>query len=478
MAFTGIDLTRGNLVKNLVKLSLPIMFSNFLQMFYNLTDAFWLGKLGEHARHAVSVAGLAFPLIFFLSSFGFGFVIAGTSLIAQYKGANKMEKMKEVVGQFVLIIGIFSIFFIAVGLLFINDILHLLQTPDEIFALAKHFITIILMGMIFMFIFLSYQSFSHGLGDTISPMKIQIISVSLNLVLDPLMIFGIGFFPRMETVGAAWATLISRAVAAIIAIIFLFRKTPYIIPKLPELKPAKEMLMRILRISIPASLAQSMTSFGFIILQGFVNSFGTIVMSAYAINNRIISFFMMPAMGISNGLASIIGQNIGAQKLKRAEKSVTVAFLLVCAIMFTGSLLVYLFGGSITQFFINDPEVVEVGRRMFKVTPIASFIFGILFVFIGAFNGAGHTKPVMLLNIGRLWFIRIPLVYILSGTILNIAFLKGSFLYPILYRLSLPLSVYPYESLWWSMVVSNTICSIIAYMIYKRGSWKIPQIAT
>ncbi|MDP8242247.1 MAG: MATE family efflux transporter, partial [Candidatus Celaenobacter antarcticus] len=101
MAFTGIDLTRGNLVKNLVKLSLPIMFSNFLQMFYNLTDAFWLGKLGDHARNAVSVAGLAFPLIFFLSSFGFGFVIAGTSLIAQYKGANKMEKMKEVVGQFV-----------------------------------------------------------------------------------------------------------------------------------------------------------------------------------------------------------------------------------------------------------------------------------------------------------------------------------------------------------------------------------------
>jgi len=461
-----------------MKLSLPIMLSNFFQTFYNLTDAFWLGKLGETAREAVSVAGLAFPLIFFLSSFGFGFVIAGTSLIAQYKGANKMEKMKEVVGQFVLIIAIFSLIFISVGLIFINDILHLLQTPDEIFDLAKRFISIIIIGMVFMFIFLSYQSFSHGLGDTISPMKIQIISVSLNVVLDPLMIFGIGFFPRMGTIGAAWATLIARVVAAVIAVIFLFRKTPYIIPKLPEIKPAKEMLMRILKISIPASLAQSMTSFGFIILQGFVNSFGTIVMSAYAINNRIISFFMMPAMGVSNGLASIVGQNIGAQKIKRAEKSVNVALLLVLAIMFTGSLLVYLYGGSITQFFINDPKVIEVGKRMFKVTPIASFIFGILFVFIGAFNGAGHTKPVMLLNIGRLWFIRIPLVYILSGTVLNIAFLKGSFLYPILQRISLPLSTYPYESLWWSMVVSNTICSIIAYLIYKRGGWKEPRIGT
>lgn len=478
MTHTGMDLTKGNLLKNLLKLSLPIMFSNFLQTFYNLTDAFWLGKLGETARHAVSVAGLAFPLIFFLSSFGFGFVIAGTSLIAQYKGANRIEKMKEVVGQFVLIMIGFTILFIFIGLFFINDILRILQTPEVIFNLAKQYITIILIGMVFMFIFLSYQSFSHGLGDTISPMKIQIISVAINLVLDPFMIFGIGFFPRLETIGAAYATLFSRFIAAVIAIVFLFRKTPYIIPTLPDIKPAKDMLKRILSISIPASLAQSMTSFGFILLQGFVNSFGTIVMSAYAINNRIIGFFMMPAMGISNGLASIIGQNVGAQKINRAEKSVKVAVILVLVIMLTGCLLVFMFGGSITKFFINDPDVVSVGERMFKVTPIAAFLFSILFVFIGVFNGSGHTKPVMILNIGRLWLIRIPLVYILSGTVLSIPFVQKSFLQPLFYALSLPLSKYPYESLWWSMIVSNVICSFVAYIIYRKGTWKKARIKT
>ncbi len=478
MTQTGMDLTQGNLLKNLLKLSLPIMFSNFLQTFYNLTDAFWLGKLVDTARHAVSVAGLAFPLIFFLSSFGFGFVIAGTSLIAQYKGANRIEKMKEVVGQFVLIMVGFTIFFIFIGLFFINDILRILQTPDVIFGLAKQYITIILFGMVFMFIFLSYQSFSQGLGDTISPMKIQIISVAINVVLDPLMIFGIGFFPRLQTIGAAYATLFSRFIAAGIAIIFLFKKTPYIIPTLPDIKPAKEMLKRIMSISVPASLAQSMTSFGFIILQGFVNSFGTVVMSAYAINNRIIGFFMMPSMGISNGLASIVGQNVGAQKINRAEKSVKVALMLVLIIMLTGCVLVYFFGGSITKFFINDLDVVNVGKRMFKVTPFATFVFSILFVFIGAFNGSGHTKPVMLLNIGRLWFIRIPLVYILSGTVLSVPFLQKSFLQPMLYAVSRPLAKYPYESLWWSMIASNVICSFIAFLIYKRGTWKKPKIKT
>ncbi|MBN2461694.1 MAG: MATE family efflux transporter, partial [Candidatus Cloacimonetes bacterium] len=273
-----IDLTKGNILRNLVQLSLPIMLSNFLQTFYNLTDTFWLGKLGEHAREAVSVAGLAFPLVFFISSFGFGFVIAGTSLIAQYKGALMFDRCREVVGQFILILIIFCLLFISFSFLFIDQILAVLRTPPEILNSARSYISIILSGMVFMFIFLSYQSFSHGLGDTISPMKIQIISVSLNMILDPLLIFGVGFLPRLEISGAAYATIISRFLAAILAV-FFFRRIPQILPRLKNLVPRPEMILRILKISIPASLAQSMTSFGFVILQGFVNSYGTLVIS-------------------------------------------------------------------------------------------------------------------------------------------------------------------------------------------------------
>lgn len=474
MQKTGLDLTQGHIMKNLLKLSLPIMFSNFLQMFYNLTDVFWLGKLGENARNAVSVAGIAFPLIFFLSSFGFGFVVAGTALIAQYKGAGKQDKMKDVVGQFVLILFIFCGVFITGSFIFLDKILILLQVPLEIFTIAREYISVILIGVLFMYIFLSYQSFSHGLGDTISPMKIQIISVTINLIFDPFLIFGIGFFPRMETLGAAYATLFARIVAAILAVYYMKMKSPMIMPRLKNIIPEPEMLKRILKISIPSSLGMSMTSFGFLLLQGFVNSFGTIVITVFSIGNRLTGFFMMPAMGISNALATVIGQNLGAGKIKRAEKSVKKAFVLIMSIMAVGCTTLFFFGSTLTRFFINDSEVIETGVRMFRVTSVASFVFGIVFIFMGVFNGSGHTKPNMLLNIVRLWVLRIPFVLLLSG--LAFQYVKMDFLVPFLNWMAKPLAAYPYDALWWSMVISNTIVAIWSFAIYRKGNWKKAKI--
>ena len=475
---TGLDLTKGNLLKNLIRLALPIVFSNFLQTFYNLTDAFWLGKLGENARNAVSVAGMTFPLVFFLSSFGFGFVVAGTSLISQYKGADMPEKMKEVVGQFLIILLIFSVIFILGSFIFLDQILYLLHTPSEIYLSAKEYISIILSGMIFMFIFLSYQSFSHGLGDTISPMKIQVISVSINVILDPILIFGIGFFPKMEIKGAAIATLTARIIAALFAIYYLIKKSPHILPKMKNLVPELTMIKRILKISIPASTGFSMTSFGFLILQGFVNSFGTVVISIFSIGNRMIGLFMMPAMGISSALASVIGQNLGAKQIKRAEKSFFVAFKLTMTFMIIGCSILFFFGAFLTQFFINDTAVIEVGKRMFRVTSFAALVFSNLFMFMGVFNGSGHTKPSMFLNIARLWLFRIPLVFILSGKIIPLLPIKWKLLIDFLCRLAQPLAAFPYDALWWSMLISNILASILAYSIFRQGKWKQAKIYT
>ena len=323
-----------------------------------------------------------------------------------------------------------------------------------------------------MFIFMSYQSFSHGLGDTISPMKIQIFSVGLNVILDPILIFGIGFFPKLETFGAALATLIARILAAGIAVYFLFKKMPSIVPEKKDIYPHPKMLKRIIKISIPASVSHSVTSFGFLILQGFVNTFGTVVISTFSIGNRIINFFMLPAMGISSALATIIGQNLGAKKVHRAVQSVKVSFALVLTIMTIGTILVFLFGSSLIRLFINDPEVIEIGRRMMRITSFAAAVFAVLFVFIGVFNGSGHTRPAMLFNISRLWFFRIPLVYILSGYILKLSLFDSDFFRKIFYPLSIPLAAYPYDALWWSMLISNILAGLWAFTVYRKGKWK------
>jgi len=472
----GRDLTTGPILKNLMVLALPIMFANFIQTIYNLTDAFWLGKMPEHALEAVAVVGLAFPIVFTIMAFGFGFMVAGTALIARYKGAGELERISEVTGQFVLILIVFSLIFLSIAFFLIEPIIELLKVPPELQPDAISYIRIVMIGMMFMFIFMTYQSFSHGLGDTFTPMLISLLSVSCNIILDPIVIFGWGPFPKLGIIGAAWATVFSRVIGAGLALYFLRKKARILIPHLKDIKPRWSLMSTILKISLPASISHSLTSFGFLFLQGFVNTFGTVVIGVFSLGNRLTGFFMMPAMGLSNALSSIVGQNLGAGNIKRAEKSVLYALGWVTLLMGIGSFCLFNFGGTFIKLFINDPEIVFHGSRMFKITSIASILFSIIFVFNGVFNGAGYTKPAMVLNISRLWILRIPLTYILAGKVAEyIPWLYATA--PDLFsKLSEIVTPYSFDSLFWAMVISNLFVAIISLIIYLLGGWKRVKI--
>jgi Na+-driven multidrug efflux pump len=145
-------------------------------------------------------------------------------------------------------------------------------------------------------------------------------------------------------------------------------------------------------------------------------------------------------------------------------------------IMLAGCSIIFFFGAHLTRFFINDPAVIEVGIRMFRVTSIASLLFGVVFIFMGVFNGSGHTRPTMMLNISRLWLLRIPFVYLLSGKLLQLLNLDGGVLHDVLSAIARPLAASPFDALWWSMVISNSVIGFFAFMIYRRGHWKTPQI--
>ena len=468
----GLDLTRGSHIKNLLKLSIPMMISNFMQTFYNLADTFWLGKLGDGARNAVSIAGIAFPIVFFFASFGMGLSIAGVALISRFRGAGEYRKIRELNGQFLLVFSIISLLFIIISLSSLNFLLNLLQTPPEVFELAKNYMQVTIIGIFFMFFFLAYQSFNHGLGDSVTPMKIQLITLTLNVIIDPFLIFGWWIFPRFEAMGAAYATFFCRLLTALLCVIFFTKKTPQFIPHRREFIPNFSYIKSILKIGIPASISQSLISFGFLILQGFVNSYGTVVISANAIGNRMVSLFMMPAMGLSHGLAAIVGQNLGANNIKRVYRSIKHTFTLVMMIMISGGVLMFLFGGELTKFFIDDPEVIIVGSRMFRIIAVASNFFGILFVLMGVFNGSGQTISAMMFNIVRFWALRVPMVYLLSGKLLEISYLQTGVIKDFLLTLANPLSDRPYDALWWSMLFSNILAAALAMFIYKQGKWK------
>ncbi len=439
------DLLSGSILKGLLFLSIPMVLSNFSQTLFNLADAFWLGKLG---KEALSAPTLCFPIVFFILSFGFGLSIAGTSLIAQYKGAGKKEKAEIVTGQLILIMLFFSVIVSGLGIIFLNKILTFLRVPDSVWTYAHQYIFVIFLGMPLSFVFMAYYGIKLGLGDTFTPMLLQFIVVGLNIILDPLLIFGVWFFPRLEVQGAAIATVFSRAVAAIITIRWIFKdkeinfKPKYLIPNFKVIK-------KIIKVGLPASLGHSGTSLGFIVMISFVSRFGASVISAFGVGNRIITFAMLPAMGISGAVSSIIGQNIGAGNIKRALKTIWYALGIISFILIIWCTFTFIFGQYIVKFFINDMEVISYGKTFFKIVSYSVVLLGFLFIFNGVFQGSGHTMSAMIVNLFRLWAVRIPVIYLLAF-VLN----HGP------------------KGIWWAMFISNLLSGILAYIIFLTGKWK------
>ena len=435
------------LYKQLLDLALPIMGANLLQMFYNLADAYFLGKLGKEALSAPSIA---FTLIFFMVVFGTGFSLAGTTLIAQSKGKKDQNKVDFYLGQMILILICTSLVIMVLGVSFSKPLLHLLQVPQSAFDYTYEYVTIIFLGIPLMFMTIVLQSAMQGIGNSLTPLFIQLCTVLLNVVLDPLLIFGIGPFPAMEVRGAALATVVSQGVASIIAFFILVKGDCGLKLRLCNLRPDKEAVTRIIKIGLPSSLGQSLSAFGFTVLQGIVNSYGTAVVAAFGVGNRITNIFSMPAQGFAQATSSLVGQSLGAKCKERAVLVVKQAAFSIFVFITIGMSLTFFYGHSFVKFFINDPEVIHHGIYLFRINSISVIAFAVFTVITGAFQGGGDTKPIMFLNILRLWGLRVPLAYLLSH----------------------PMGWGPI-GIWSAMFTSNLIVAILGFFHLKRGRWLV-----
>ncbi len=441
-----IDMTTGSVRGKLLLLAWPVMLSHLLQTMYNLADAFWLGKLG---RQALTAPTITMHVFFIAFAVAMGLGAAGTTLVSQFKGAGEPEKASKVGGQLLILLSGIGLVFGITGFIFTPQILNLLQTPADSWQMTYEYMRWIFLGFPLLFVFFVYQGISTGLGDTVGPMQVNLISVFVNLILDPVLIFGIGPFPEMGVVGAAIATVFSRALASFIGIHRLFNGTNGIKITASDLKPDKLVFKKIMKIGLPVSLGQLTTSLGFTFMIGIVNSFGSAVTAAFGVGNRMIHMAFVPAMGLSQANATAVGQNLGAGNIKRAEKSTNTALLLIGLILLPIVLVMFFFGADISKAFVNDAEVIELGRTMFRITTSSVFVYGFLMVLMGCFQGSGYTLPVMVLNVSRLWLLRIPAAYLLA------------------YSLGMGPS-----GIWWSMFFSNVAVTIVGWIWFKKGTWK------
>jgi len=441
------DILNGNLKKVIVKLSLPIMASNFLHTAYNLIDTFWVGRLGAYAIAAVTIS---FPVVFFTMCIAIGIGLGGSVLMSHAIGkAFKTQKRKDkervnlILSQTFTLILIISFLVSIIGFFMAPTIVSLLKPEKLVFENAVVYMRTIFIGIFFMFIYFIFQAALRALGNTKTPMKFVLVSVIMNLILDPLMIFGIGPFPKLGVFGAALATVISRALISIIALYHLTKNTYGIRLRWNFMFPRFKIIKEILHIGIPSSVENGSRALAIFLQTTLASLLGTIALASLGIVSRLFSFFLIPAMGLSVAISTITAQNYGAGKQKRIFFSLKQSMKIGSLIMGVVSILAFVFAKQLVMIFTAEPEVIYSGTLFLRMMSPFFMLVLIRHIIFGFFNGIKRTDVSMVLSLIHNFIFKLVTAYLLAFA-LGFGFIGFCWSYPIMMVLGFLLSYLVY----------------------------------
>ena len=438
----------GNITKALITLSIPIMINSLIQTLFNLVDGIWVSKLSSVHFAATS---FVWPINFLFISLGIGVSIAGTSLLSQLIGGGKIKEAKEYTNQIMAVSMIMSLFFTIIGVIVSPLLIKAMGATGDLANFGNIYLRITFLDMPFLFLFFNINSIMNAQGNTVTPTLLSGGAAILNIILDPIFIFTF----NLGIAGAAWATLISRALLAIVGVYIIYSSDNKLKPNFRNFRFDKDILKKVLKVGFPSSVGQAGAAIGFIVLNGFVVSYGTATLAAFGMVNRVTSLIMQPAMGIGTALTAIIGQNIGANQMERVVASFHKAVKITTIVGVVGCTFLLILDQQIINFFIqskDDPQVIIEGITFLRYISYSMPLLGLFSVFQGVFQGSGKTKYSMIMEVGRLWFVRIPMILIFKN-FTNM----GS------------------TGIWFSMSFSNLIVCVYGFWVYRRGKWKIRE---
>lgn len=440
-----LDLLNGPVGENLFYLSLPVIIINLLHTAYNLADTFWLGQYSGEALAAIT---FAFPLVFFLISLGMGLAVAGSVLVAQYEGSGKSKMRNYAASQTIGFSAVVSALIGVFGYFVIGDIVGLLGAKGAVAASAEAYLQIISIGLFSMFGFLVFQSLMRGFGDTVTPMVLMFVTVVMNIVIDPLFIFGFWFIPEMGVKGAAVATILSRVVSLSVGIWLLFSGRKGLEISLSSMGPDLAFFKKILHVGIPASIEGAGRSISVNALTAVVGwTFANPVVAGFGIGIRIFSMVFLPASAVGRGVESMTGQNLGAGNFERAGETARMGAKYTFLILSILGILTFIFADTIAGVFTTEQQIANVGAEFLRFVAFSFGFMGVLRSYNGSFRGAGKTITAAVISIMTLGVIRLPIAY--WGAI-NI----GT------------------QGVWAAFFISNVAGAMIAYLWYQRGTWK------
>ncbi len=426
-------------------LSLPGMISSVLETLYQLIDAYWVGKLGADALAAIGGSSFILWAVFSLT----GLSINGiATLVAQNIGAGKSEQGRFAAGQG-MVLNLGSALVLAF-LVFIsqNTLYQIMGFEPHVLLLARQYMNIILIGLVLSFGFTALEAIFRGLGDTRTPMIVLAVALTFNAVADPFFIFGWWGFPQLGIAGAAVATVISEILGLFI-LLWLLAKRQYL-PKLRFKKPVIHLniMRKISAIGAPVAFGGFFFSLIYVALTRFISQFGMEAIAAIGIGHRIEGIAWFACVGFSVAASTLVGQNVGAKRLKQAERSAWLVSLYGVALLALISAIYYFAPQTLMSIFTNDAAVQKIGADYLRIIALFEIFLGLEVVMEGAFSGAGYTLPVMLVSV-PVTAARIPLAW----------------LFAIHWQWGI-------DGIWWAIAMTTGLKGTLNTVLFALGVWK------
>jgi putative MATE family efflux protein len=394
----------------LLRLSLPGVVGIMTISLYNIVDTFWVARLGHGAIAALTIV---LPYQILISAMGVGTGVGIGALVSRRFGENNPEATNHVAGQIFFLSAFWGLLFMMLAVFFSETILTAFGATPDIMEYGGQYLVIIACGAPQLVFILMASSLIRGSGDAVKPMIMLITGAVINVILDPMMILGLGPFPEMGVRGAALATIIAQSFGAALGLYFLLaRKTAYRI-KLGHLKPNMSILKDIYRVGAPSTILQITESLSFILFNIVVSSFGSIAIAAVGLVMRISDLAFMPIFGLADGLLPIVGFNFGAGYLKRLWRAVKLASVGIMLVLSASTIVIEIFTPQLVAIFSDNPELLAVTAPAMRIMLTTMLLVGPSVMFITTFQGLSRGTIALILSLVRQFIFFVPLLYLL-----------------------------------------------------------------
>ena len=444
------DFTEGRLSRAILLLAIPAVLEMVMESIFVIADIFFVSRLGADA---VATVGLTESVLTIIYAISLGLGTATTSLVSRRIGEKNPDAASKAAFQ-AIITGIFVSLIIGIPGFFLSEkLLEVMGASPQIVEKMSGYTRIMISGNIVIMLLFIINAIFRSAGDAAVAMKVLWIGNIINIILDPCLIFGIGPFPEMGVAGAATATTIGRGTAVLVQFYLLFSGKKRIRLSLTHLSVDFRVIFKLLRLSF-GSIGQNLISTtSWVALVRIISSFGSEVVAGYTIAIRIIGFTILPSWGISNAASTLVGQNLGAKKPERAERSVWVTGWVNMILLGVIGAILVVFPQPFIGLFIEDKAVFDSGVEGLRIISLGFIAYGLGMVLVNSFNGAGDTTTPLKINVFAFWMVEIPLAWVLAFK----ADMKenGVFI---------------------SIVVAESLMTLIAWLVFRRGKWKLKEV--